>query len=263
LRFTLSFTASAAASAASATSTSSPPTLPTLFLLLPPLPSTALRDLRAPLLLPLLPHPPLHPLPSVIHPLLFLPTQLPRFPFLLPPISRSSIQFNPACLLCGALVFLGLEPGTFGTGEDFFLVVDDVFALLELHLGRGKLFFFFFVFENFFDFIGHGFDFLRPGVCFYDVNDSRYDFCALSFACFDGGFDDFSVGLRSNGAGSTGTASASGSTDAVQVYFMGLGGFVVDDCGNVLDVETAGGDICGEEKGNGGGAKGFDGGNTL
>ena len=36
---------------------------------------------------------------------------------------------------------------------------------------------------------------------------------------------------------------------------MGLGGFVVDNGGDVFDVEAAGGDVGGEEKGDGGGAE--------
>lgn len=142
-------------------------------------------------------------------------------------------------------------------------MVDDVLALLELHLGRGKLFFFFFVLQDLVDGVGHGGDFCRPRVCVGDVDGSGDDFGALGFAGFDDGFDDFAVGLRGDGAGSAGAAGAGGSADAVEVYFVGLGGFVVDDGGDVLDVETARGDIGGEEEGNGGRAKGFDGGNTL
>lgn len=44
---------------------------------------------------------------------------------------------------------------------------------------------------------------------------------------------------------------------------MGLGGFVVEDCGYVFDVETTRGEIGGEEEGDAVGAEGFNGFNTL
>ena len=78
----------------------------------------------------------------------------------------------------------------------------------------------------------------------------------MGFAGFDGLFDYFAVWFSGNCAGATGTASTSGTPYAVQVDFVGLGGFVVYDCGDGGDVEAAGGEVGGEEMGSLGGSEG-------
>ena len=45
----------------------------------------------------------------------------------------------------------------------------------------------------------------------------------------------------------TGAAGAAGAADAVHVGLLVLGALVVDDVGDVVDVDTAGGDIGGDE----------------
>lgn len=72
---------------------------------------------------------------------------------------------------------------------------------------------------------------------------------ALGSRGFDGRFDDFAVRLGRDGAGVAGATRARGTPDAVQVDFVGLRGFVVEDCGDVFDVETARGEVGGEEVG--------------
>jgi len=63
--------------------------------------------------------------------------------------------------------------------------------------------------------------------------------------------DDPAVGLGGDGAGASGVAGAGGAADAVEVDFVGLGRFVVYDCGYGGDVEAAGGEVGGEEVGAG------------
>ena len=72
---------------------------------------------------------------------------------------------------------------------------------------------------------------------------------ALSSRRFDGRFDNFAVRLGRDGAGVAGATRARGTPDAVQVDFVRLRGFVVEDCGDVFDVETARGEVGGEEVG--------------
>lgn len=45
----------------------------------------------------------------------------------------------------------------------------------------------------------------------------------------------------------TGLAGAAGAADAVDIIIIRLGRGVVDDMGNVRDVDTAGGDVCGDQ----------------
>ena len=75
------------------------------------------------------------------------------------------------------------------------------------------------------------------------------DLCALCFPTLDGRFDDFAVRFRSNGTGASGTSCAGSTADAVEVDFVGLGRFVVDDCFDAFDVKAAGGNVRGEEVG--------------
>lgn len=68
-------------------------------------------------------------------------------------------------------------------------------------------------------------------------------------SAFDSSFDDFAVrfgGERASAALTTGSGCAA---DSVQIDFVGLGGFVVDYGVDTLDVETAGGEVGGEEEG--------------
>ena len=95
------------------------------------------------------------------------------------------------------------------------------------------------------------------------LDDPRDDLRALRFAAFDGLLDDLAVRLRGD---STAAACSSGTRRpayAVQVYFVGLGGFVIDDSGDIGDVEAAGGEVRCEEVGGLGGAEGREGGYSL
>jgi hypothetical protein len=58
----------------------------------------------------------------------------------------------------------------------------------------------------------------------------------LGLAGFDGGFDHAAIGFSGYGAGTACAAGSSCSADAMEVDFVCLGGFVVEDCFYVLDV---------------------------
>ena len=70
------------------------------------------------------------------------------------------------------------------------------------------------------------------------IEDSCGDRGALGSRGFDGEFDYFSVGFAHKGAGAAGAACASGTPDTMKVDGVGLGGFVVDNGGDVFDIET-------------------------
>lgn len=89
--------------------------------------------------------------------------------------------------------------------------------------------------------------------------DARGDGAALGFGGFDDGFDDFAVFFAGESACAAGAARTGGTTNSVEVDVVGLGRFVVNYCGDVFDVKTAGGEICGEEKIDRGGTEEFDG----
>ena len=78
----------------------------------------------------------------------------------------------------------------------------------------------------------------------------------MCFSGFDGLLYYFPVRFCSNCAGAAGAAGTSGTAYAVEVDFVGLGGFVVYDCGDGGNVEAAGGKVGGEEVGGLGGTKG-------
>lgn len=77
--------------------------------------------------------------------------------------------------------------------------------------------------------------------------------------CFPG-FDSLlyylPVWFSSDCASAAGAAGTSGTAYAVEVDFVGLGGFVVYDCGDSGNVEAAGGEVGGEEVGSLGGSEG-------
>ena len=78
----------------------------------------------------------------------------------------------------------------------------------------------------------------------------------MCFTGFDGLLYYFPVRFCSNGASAAGAAGTSGTAYAVEVNLVGLGGFVVYDCGDGGDVEAAGGEVGGEEVGCLGGTEG-------
>ena len=78
----------------------------------------------------------------------------------------------------------------------------------------------------------------------------------MCFTGFDGLLYYLSVRFRNNCASAAGAAGTSGTTYAVEVDFVGLGSFVVYDCGDGGDVEAAGGEVGGKEMGSLGGTEG-------
>ena len=78
----------------------------------------------------------------------------------------------------------------------------------------------------------------------------------MGFPGFDSLLYDLSVGFSSDCASAAGAAGSSGTAYAVEVDFVGLGGFVVYDCGDGGNVEAAGGEVGGEEVGRMGGTEG-------
>ena len=77
----------------------------------------------------------------------------------------------------------------------------------------------------------------------------------MYFTSFDGLLDNVAVRFGCYGAGAAGEAGAGGTADAVEVDFVGLGSFIVDDGGDFGDVEAAGGEVGGEQVGGGGGGE--------
>lgn len=78
----------------------------------------------------------------------------------------------------------------------------------------------------------------------------------MGFSGFDGLFNYFAVWFSGDCASAAGAPGTSGTAYAVEVNFVGLGGFVVYDCGDGGDVEAAGGEVGGEEVGGLGGTEG-------
>lgn len=128
-------------------------------------------------------------------------------------------------------------------------MIHQVFAFADLHFGTREELFFFFFSEDSVDFIVQGFDFRGPRICVSGLYDARNDFCTLRLRTSYSLFYNFTVWFGGDGARAAKASGSGGTTDAVQVDFVGLGGFVVEDGEGGGDVEAAGGEVCGEEVG--------------
>lgn len=65
---------------------------------------------------------------------------------------------------------------------------------------------------------------------------------------FDRGFDNLAVRLSSEGDSAALAACTRSAANAVEVGFVGLGRFVVDDDLDIFDIETTGSKVGGEEE---------------
>lgn len=65
---------------------------------------------------------------------------------------------------------------------------------------------------------------------------------------FDGGFDNLAIRLGGKCDGAALAACTRSTADTVEVCFVRLGRFVVDDDFDAFDVEAAGGKVSGEEE---------------
>jgi len=227
--------------------------------LLPPLPlppSTPIPPPSIPLIPPpLLPHPPLHPLPPIIQPLPILPTQLPPHPTL-PPRPHRPIQLHHPLLPRQHLLPLTLKPRPFRPRLDLPLKLHQILTLPHLHLRPRQQLLLFLLFQNILHLLLQPLNPPSPLIRQPRLHNSRNDLRALRFSALDSLLDDFTVGLGGDGAGAAVAAGAGSTANPMEVNFVGLGRFVIYYCGYVGDVETAGGEVGGEEVGGGGGAEG-------
>ena len=104
---------------------------------------------------------------------------------------------------------------------------DEILTFLERHICLTQKLLFLFIFQDSLNFSVHSRDVGRPFVCYSRFNDPRCDLCSLGFCCFDSLLDDFSVGLGSDGAGSSQAASTSSSPNTMKVNLMRLWRFEV------------------------------------
>ena len=142
-------------------------------------------------------------------------------------------------------------------------MLHQVLALGHLHFRLRELLFGLLLLE-------HLLDLTLQLLCFRGVavSDARVDHAAgdlgpLRLACFHGCLDDLAVWFGGYCACAAGAAGTSRSSYSVQVDFVALGCFVVDDCFDALDVQTTRGEVGGEEEGDIAVTEVFDAFNTL
>jgi hypothetical protein len=70
----------------------------------------------------------------------------------------------------------------------------------------------------------------------------------LGSATLDCCFDDFAIRLSGQGTCTPLTTGTGCSSYSVEVDFMRLRGFIVDDCIDAFDIKTSRGQICGEKE---------------
>lgn len=218
--------------------------------------TTTNLPITIPLPPPLLPNLPLPPLPPIIQPLLILTTQPPHLP---PPLPlHPPIQLHHPTNLRHPLLPLTLKPRALGPTRNFLFIHHEILPLPYLHLRLPQHLLLLFLTQHILHLNRHLFQPLRPRVRHRGIDNPAGDGGTLRPGGSDGRFDDFAVGLGGDGAGAAGAAGARGAADAVEVDFVRLRRFVVDDCFDAFDVETAGGEVGGEEEGGGAGAEGLD-----
>ena len=116
-----------------------------------------------------------------------------------------------------------------------------------MHFGASESLFLFLFLQYRFYFVLETLGFLRPFIRQSSFNDSTDNLRALCLSTLNSLLDDLAVWLRSDRARLTSSAGTRCSTDAVQVYFMGLGRFIIDYCSDIRDIETSGGEIGSKE----------------
>lgn len=126
---------------------------------------------------------------------------------------------------------------------------DQVLSALEVAFCDAEDTLLFLFFENLFDLFLKVLDLLDPLVCLLGRYLSADDLGALFAARLDCLLDDLAVRLSSERTRATTSSSTSGTTDTMQIDLVTLRCFVVDDCRDVLDIETTRSDVGGEEVG--------------
>jgi hypothetical protein len=86
-------------------------------------------------------------------------------------------------------------------------------------------------------------DLLHPPVGFFNWDLSTDHLGALVAGSLHSLLDDFAVRFCGERTGSTTSSSTGGTTDTMEVDLVTLWCFVVDDCRDVLDVETTRGNV--------------------
>jgi hypothetical protein len=104
---------------------------------------------------------------------------------------------------------------------------------------------------------------LRPAVCNGLFDHTTGDLGALGLACADSKLDDLAVGLGGNCARTTGAAGTGCTSNTMQVDLVALGGLVVNDSLDTLDIQTTRRNVGGEKEGNLAISEVFDGFDTL
>jgi hypothetical protein len=126
-------------------------------------------------------------------------------------------------------------------------VHDQVLSTLEVTFCYAEDALLLLFFQNIFNLVLEVLDLLDPLVCLFGGYLSTDDLGTLFAARLDSLLDNLAVGLSGERTCATTSSSTGGTTDTMQVDLVALRGFVVDDCCDVLDIETTGGDVSGEE----------------
>lgn len=145
------------------------------------------------------------------------------------------------------LLLLRLEPCAFGSRLDLILVSDEILTALEVTLSDAEDALLLLLLEYLLNLILEVLDLREPLVRLLGWHLSADNLCALFAAGLDCLLHDLAVRLGSKCTGTTTASSTSCTTDTVKVDLVALRGFVVDDCCDVLDIETTGSDVGGEQ----------------
>lgn len=161
-----------------------------------------------------------------------------------------TVQFHSTKLASNLLVLLRLEPCTLGSRHDLVPVLHQVLTLGELHLSLGELLLGLLFLQDLRHLIGHVLGLLGPAVGDSLLDDTAGNLGTLGFTSLDGELDDLAVWLGGDGACTTRTTGTGCTTNTMQVDLVALGGFVVNDGFDTLDIQTTGRNVGGEKEGN-------------
>lgn len=151
-------------------------------------------------------------------------------------LSIGTVQGLGTSLFGRPFLLLGLEPGTLGSGHDFRSVLHQVITLVHLHLGLRQLLLELLFLENLLDLALKILRLLGPRVGDCDLNHSADNLGTLGLTGLHGRLDNLTVGFSGDCAGATGATGTSGTTDTMQIDFVALWGFVVDNGLHTLDI---------------------------
>lgn len=160
-----------------------------------------------------------------------------------------AVQFHSTQLASNLLVLLGLEPCSLGSRHNLVTVLHQVLTLGELHLSLGELLFGLLFLQDLGDLVSHVLGLLGPAVGNSLLDDTTGNLGTLGFTGPDGELDDLAVWLGGDSACTTRTTGTGCTTNTMQIDLVALGGFVVNDGFDTLDIQTTGRNVGGKKEG--------------